>query len=77
MNQAESARLARIEKVLGEINTAIVGNDLGTTGIVKRLESVEKKIRRWELRMATFSGAVSASIYGGIEWIKHLLSKHS
>jgi hypothetical protein len=74
MDQATSEQLKKLCNKVDRIELAVCGDDdLGATGLVKRVAAVEKKIRWWELRMATFGGA----LWGIFEGVKHWLSSKS
>lgn len=47
------------EKKLNEVHTAIVGNDLGQKGIVKRLEDLEKYEQRDKIYKAKVTGGLA------------------
>lgn len=47
------------EKKLNEVHTAIVGNDLGQKGIVKRLEDLEKYEQRDKIYKAKVAGGLA------------------
>ena len=61
-------RMDRIEEsqgqsntMLREIHTALVGNDYGTTGIVKRLATVEQKLLEFDRKSVFWAGIVAAA----------------
>lgn len=55
-----SARLDRQDRVLDEIHTALVGNtELGHPGLVRRMDSVEKKLTSQEHQMLKWAGVVT------------------
>lgn len=54
-------RMERMEKKLDALLTAVEGNNLGTKGIVKRLEELEDWIGQARVRLAVIAAIVSAS----------------
>ena len=62
----------QIKKDSAETRLAVCGDkELGVTGLVKRVEKLEKKDRRRELRLATFTGV----LIGAVEGLKHWFSR--
>lgn len=56
-----------------DIKIAVVGDEqIGATGLVKRVAKLEKRERRRELKWAMLTGAV----IGAFETIKHFFSKN-
>ncbi|HVU07856.1 MAG TPA: hypothetical protein VHG89_04855 [Verrucomicrobiae bacterium] len=55
------------------IKIAVIGDEqIGATGLVKRVAKLEKRERRRELRWATLTGAM----IGAVEGIKHFFAKN-
>lgn len=50
-----------MEKKIDALLTALEGNDLGTKGIVKRLEELEEWVGAARIRLAVVAAVVSAS----------------
>lgn len=63
-------RLDRIEKKLDSLLTAVEGNNLGTKGIVKRLEELEDWVGQARVRLAVVAAVISASGVSAWEAVK-------
>lgn len=62
-----------IKQDIRDIKIAVIGDeDIGATGLVRRVARLEKKQRRREIRWAALTGLV----IGGVEGIKHFFSKN-
>lgn len=62
-----------LKQDIRDIKIAVIGDEeIGATGLVKRVAKLEKKERRRELRWATLTGLV----IGGVEAVKHFFSKN-
>lgn len=70
MSQEEQDRLDRMEKKLDAIITAMEGNNLGTTGIVRRLDAAEKWIDQARVRLAVIAAMAGGSVSTAIEAAK-------
>lgn len=54
--------LKQMQRDIAEIKSAIIGNDYGNTGLVKRVDWLERWQRSLDRRAAYISGAVAASV---------------
>lgn len=62
-----------LKQDIRDIKIAVIGDeDIGATGLVKRVARLEKKARRRELRWAALTGVM----IGAFEGIKHFFSRN-
>jgi hypothetical protein len=64
MSHEENQRLVKIEQAVGRIETALVGDsEMGNPGLVKRVGTVEGKVKTLQTERVKFLGAVAGASF--------------
>ena len=63
-----------LNKKMDEIHTALIGNDLGTTGVIKRLAVLENWAASVKVKLAVISATIAGGLTATVEAVKHAFS---
>ena len=63
-----------LNKKMDEIHTALIGNDLGTTGVIKRLAVLENWAASVKVKLAVISATIAGGLTAAVEAVKHAFS---
>lgn len=63
-----------IRRQLDQITTALVGNELGTTGVIPRLDAVEKKAEASDRKLLVW-GSLFTAAWGAVLVLKEYIRK--
>ena len=66
--------LRAVQNTVDRIEIALVGDEFNTNGLINRLESVEKKQRKFDNVLYTILGVVT---FGSYPFLKELINEYS
>ena len=66
-----------LNKKMDEIHTALIGNNLGTIGLIKRLAILENWAAGVKVRLAVIAASIAGGATATIEAVKHAFTSNT